>query len=61
MDGGIRFDPWPDPFLMREGLENSAYNLLKGLFPFILSFLFVICGKTVKSMILILAEFMSVV
>jgi hypothetical protein len=35
--------------------------LIKGLFPFILRFLFVICGKTVKSIILILAEIISVV
>jgi hypothetical protein len=33
----------------------------KGLFPLIFRFLFVICGKTVKSMILILAEIISVV
>jgi hypothetical protein len=41
--------------------QCSPLLRLKGLFPFILRFLFVICGRTVKSMILIPAEIISVV
>jgi hypothetical protein len=41
--------------------EVTVDDLVEGLFPFILRFLFVICGKMVKSMILILAEIISVV